>query len=130
MRAQPLIAVKDVEASSLWYRRLLAAESGHGGTEYERVMVGGDIVLQLHRWDTHMHPHLGDAQSESRGNGVLLWFQIDEFDQAIERARALNATFLEEPHVNTNAGHREAWLRDPDDYVIVLASAYGNIGTG
>jgi hypothetical protein len=130
MHSQPLIAVKDVEASSLWYRRLLAGESGHGGTEYERVIVGGDMVLQLHRWDTHMHPHLGNAQSESRGNGVLLWFQIDEFDQAIERARALNAQFLEEPHVNANAGHREAWLRDPDDYVIVLASAYGDIGTG
>ena len=31
MEPQPLIAVADVEASSLWYRRLLGCESGHGG---------------------------------------------------------------------------------------------------
>jgi hypothetical protein len=71
-----------------------------------------------------MHPHLGDEELTSRGNGVVLWFQIDEFDPAIERVE-----FLEEPHVNTNAGHREAWIRDPDGYVVVLASAYGDVGT-
>ncbi|HET7875924.1 MAG TPA: VOC family protein, partial [Methylomirabilota bacterium] len=31
MRAQPLIAVRDVEAASRWYQQLLSAESGHGG---------------------------------------------------------------------------------------------------
>jgi hypothetical protein len=75
-----LIAVQDVEASSLWYQRLLAGQSGHGGPEYERLIVGGDLVLQLHRWNAHAHPHMSDAQSKSRGNGVLLWFQIDEFE--------------------------------------------------
>jgi hypothetical protein len=130
MHAQPLIAVRDIEASSLWYQRLLASQSGHGGSEYERLVVGGDVILQLHRWNTHMHPHLGDEQLTSRGNGVVLWFQIDEFDPAIERARDLNVEFLEEPHVNKNAGHREAWIRDPDGYVVVLASAYGDVGTG
>ena len=129
MHAQPLIAVQDVEASSRWYQRLLAGQSAHGGAEYERLVVGGDLVLQLHRWNTHMHPHMGDAQSKSRGNGVVLWFQIDEFDAAIKRARDLNVEFLEEPHVNSNAGHREAWIRDPDGYVVVLASAYGDVAT-
>ena len=33
MEPQPLIAVADVEASSLWYRRLLGCESGHGGPD-------------------------------------------------------------------------------------------------
>ncbi len=36
MRPQPLIAVKDVEASSRWYQRLLGCRSAHGGREYER----------------------------------------------------------------------------------------------
>ena len=62
MRPQPLIAVRDVEASSRWYQRLLDCKSGHGGKEYE-------------------HPHL-----------------------------------------NPNAGQREIWIRDPDGYVVVLAS--------
>jgi hypothetical protein len=28
-------------------------------------------------------------------------------------------------HFNPNAGHREIWLRDPDDYLVVLAEADG-----
>lgn len=129
MRSQPLIAVRNVEESSRWYQSLLAGQSGHGGSEYERLLVDGDLVLQLHRWNAHVHPHMGDVQSASRGNGVLLWFQTDEFDTAMERARDLNVEFLEEPHVNTNAGHREAWIRDPDGYVVVIAGAYGDVGT-
>ena len=61
------------------------------------------------------------------GNGVLLWFRTDAFDDAVERARALDAEVLEEPHVNPNANHREIWLRDPDGYVVVLAGAHGDV---
>jgi hypothetical protein len=38
MRPQPLIAVSDVEASSLWYQRILGCQSAHGGPEYERLV--------------------------------------------------------------------------------------------
>jgi hypothetical protein len=48
MRPQPLIAVSNVEASSLWYQRLLRCESAHGGPEYERLVANGALVLQLH----------------------------------------------------------------------------------
>jgi predicted enzyme related to lactoylglutathione lyase len=56
---------------------------------------------------------------------VLLWFQIESFDAAVSRARELGAEILEEPHTNPNAGQREIWLRDPDGYVVVLASEPG-----
>ena len=46
---QPLIAVRDVEASSRWYRQLLNVESGHGGPEYERLMSDGELVLHAQR---------------------------------------------------------------------------------
>ena len=123
---QPLIAVGDVEASSRWYCRLLGCRSGHGGADYERLMSGERVILQLHRWDAHDHPHMGNPASRPYGNGVLLWFQTDSFDAAVDRARALDAEVLEEPHVNPNANHRECWLRDPDGYVVVLAGAYGD----
>lgn len=124
MRPQPLIAVGDVEASSRWYQVLLGCESGHGGREYEQILFEGELVLQLHHWDTGEHPHMGNPTQTPYGNGVLLWFQVDDFDAAVERARGLEATVLEEPHVNPNAGHRECWIRDPDGYVVVLASTY------
>lgn len=127
MRPQPLIAVRDVEASSRWYQQLLGCKSAHGGPEYDQLVLDQELVLQLHQWDAHEHPHLGNPAAV-RGNGVLLWFQTDGFDSAVERARRLGAEILQEPHVNPKADHRECWLRDPDGYTIVLASAYGDVG--
>ena len=128
MNPQPLIAVRDVEASSRWYQTLLGCQSGHGGPEYEQLVYQDRLILQLHRWDAHEHPHLGNAEAKPYGNGVLLWFQTPEFDEAVGRARALKVEVLEGPKVNHNAHHRELWLRDPDGYVIVLAGAYGDLG--
>jgi catechol 2,3-dioxygenase-like lactoylglutathione lyase family enzyme len=123
MRPQPLIAVSDVQASSRWYQRLLGCESGHGGRTYEQLLLNGQLILQLHSWEDpdDQHEHMGRADSKPWGNGVLLWFETDDFDAAVERARALGAAVLEEPHLNPNAGHREIWLRDLDAYVVVIA---------
>jgi catechol 2,3-dioxygenase-like lactoylglutathione lyase family enzyme len=123
LRPQPLIAVSDVPASSRWYQRLLGCQSGHGGRTYERLVSKEELVMQLHAWDdpANAHEHLGRKDSKPYGNGVLLWFETDDFDSAIARARALGAQVLEEPHENPNAGHREIWLRDPDGYVVVIA---------
>lgn len=78
MQPQPLIAVRDVPASSRWYQQLLGCTSGHG-------------------------------------------------DAAVARAGALGAPVLEGPKVNPAARHREIWLRDPDGYVVVLATAHGDL---
>ena len=141
MRAQPMIVCKDVEASSRWYQRLIGCKSAHGGKEYERLVdaklhhteYGSDgLILQLHAWDVdHDHANLGDPNNESRGNGVLLWFEIDDFDAAVERVKSLGAEIVLAPHRNPPEGepggpaHREYWLRDPDGYTVVLASPDG-----
>lgn len=131
MRPQPLISVRDVEASSRWYRRLLDASSAHGGPNYERLVVGDRLVLQLHRWevDNH-HGRIGDPSDLPPGNGVLLWFEVDDFDRAVTRAEALRAEVILPRHRNPPQGdggpnHWEMWLRDPDGYKVVLASADG-----
>jgi hypothetical protein len=36
---------------------------------------------------------------------------------------------IEEPHVNPRPNHREMWLRDPDGYVVVIASPDGEANT-
>lgn len=128
MKPQPLIAVRDVEASSAWYQRLLGCESGHGGREYERLIRDGELMMQLHHWGDHDHPTLDDPDAAPPGHGVLLWFQTDDFDRAVAETRALGAHIIQEPHVNPNANHREIWIRDPDDYVVVLAGRYGDLG--
>ena len=129
MQPQPFIAVRDVELSSRWYQRLLECKSGHGGKQYERIVSGDRIVLQLHYWEgVDEHPHMGDPDSRPYGNGVLLWFQTDDFHATVARVRELDAEVLEEPHVNPNANHREIWIRDPDGYVVVLSGAPGDVG--
>lgn len=134
MRSQPLISVADVEASSRWYQRLLGCESAHGGTEYERLVVRGQLVLQLHHWDVeHHHGPIGDRDARPYGNGVLLWFEIDDFDAAIARSTEMHAEVVMAPHRNPPDGsggpnHRECWLRDLDGYVVVIASPDGEAG--
>ena len=55
MRPQPMIAVADVEAASHWYQHVLAASSGHGGAEYEQLLVDGRLIMQLHRLEIGHH---------------------------------------------------------------------------
>ena len=41
------------------------------------------------------------------GNGLLLFFRVDDFDLALERARSLVTRLEEEPHVNPNTQTQE-----------------------
>ena len=59
------------------------------------------------------------------GNGALLWFEVDDFDDVVARSHALKARVLREVHRNPNAQHRELWLADPDGYTVVIASPDG-----
>jgi hypothetical protein len=58
----------------------------------------------------------------SPGNGLLLFFRVDDFDMALKRARALVERFEEEPHVNPNTRTPEFSLRDPDGYYITISA--------
>lgn len=126
--AQPLIAVRDVRLSSRWYAELLGADSlpEHSHRDvYDRISCSGQLLLQLHAWDDEDHPNLVNADAAPAGHGVLLWFQVDDFDSAVKRARGLGAEIVEDAHVNQNSGNREIWLRDSNGYVVVLATSDG-----
>lgn len=132
MRPQPLICVRDVEASSRWYQRLLGCQSAHGGTEYERLVSEGVLILQLHHFGVeHHHGPIGNPDDKPYGNGVLLWFEIEDFDAALARAAELQAEVVLPRHRNPPKGnggpnHWECWLRDLDGYRVVLASPDGS----
>ncbi|MBR7837082.1 VOC family protein [Actinospica durhamensis] len=121
VRPQPMIAVADVGASSRWYQLVLGATSGHGGGEYEQLLVDGSMVMQLHLLEeAHHHGTIGNP-SAALGNGVALWFEADGFDEAVARCHGADVRIETDVHTNPNAGHREIWLRDPDGYLVVLA---------
>jgi len=131
MRPQPLIAVTDVENSSRWYQRLLGCRGNHGGSAYEQLVSNGQLMLQLHSFEAvHHHGLIGDVDDKPYGNGVLLWFEIDDFDAAMQRASEMGVEVILPRHRNPPDGdggpnHWECWMRDPDGYVVVLASRYG-----
>lgn len=83
------------------------------------------MLLQLHAWDEEDHPNLVNAGAAPPGHGVVLWFQLDDFDAAVDRARRLRAEVIAGPLFNPAPRHREIWLRDPDGYVVVIASPDG-----
>ena len=126
--AQPLIAVRNVRASSRWYTQLLGADSlsEHPHRDvYDRIWCSGRLLLQLHAWDEDNHPNLVNRDAAPPVHGVVLWFQVNDFDSAVERARALGAEIIEEAHFNPAPKHREIWLRDADGYVVAIASPDG-----
>jgi predicted enzyme related to lactoylglutathione lyase len=132
---QPLIAVRDVRASTRWYAELFGfthAVSLHDAL-YQRMMAqdvdGERIVLQLHAWDEENHPNLVNADrygaGASPGHGVLIWFQVDDINAVVARAAQLNAKILHGPERNENSGAMEVWVEDLDGYVVVAAGEDG-----
>jgi catechol 2,3-dioxygenase-like lactoylglutathione lyase family enzyme len=122
----PLLSVRDVEASSTWYQRVLQLESTHGGREYDRLERAGAVVLHLHRWGVeHHHGPFGDVEDKPYGNGVALWVETEDFDATAARAEAIGANIAKQrgPGGNTNW---ELWLRDPDGYLVVVESPHNS----
>jgi catechol 2,3-dioxygenase-like lactoylglutathione lyase family enzyme len=82
----------------------------------------GTVLLCLHEWGAHEHPPLMSPEHATPGNGLLLFFRVDDFDAALRRARTLVSRFEEEPHVNPSTGTNEFSLRDPDGYYVSISA--------
>lgn len=123
-RLWTIIGVSDVPRSFGWYRSLLGLPAGQPAHDYfgQILDVDGTVLLCLHRWGDHEHPSLAGPDRAEPGNGLLLFFRVDDFDQALSRARALVARLEEEPHTNPGTGTREFALRDPDGYYVMVSA--------
>ena len=79
-------------------------------------------MLCLHEWGAHGHPSLTSPEGAEPGNGLLLFFRVDNFDAALPRACALVRRLEEEPDLNPNTGTMEFSLRDPDGYYVTISA--------
>lgn len=70
----------------------------------------------------HEHPSLMSPNHTQPGNGLLLFFRMDDFDETLLQAHSLVARLEEEPHLNPNTGTREFALRDPDGYYVIVSA--------
>ena len=123
-RIWTIIGVRDVPGSLRWYQALLGQpETPPGHDHFGQILdTDGTVLLCLHKWGAHEHPSLTSPDAAPPGNGLLLFFRVDDYDQALSRARALVARFEEEPHVNPNTGTEEFSLGDPDGYYVTISA--------
>jgi catechol 2,3-dioxygenase-like lactoylglutathione lyase family enzyme len=123
-RLWTIIGVADVARSLAWYQALLGVPASQPDHDYFGQILDGDgtVLLSLHQWGAHEHPTLASAVRAEPGNGLLLFFRVDDFDEALHRARTLVAALAEEPKVSPNTGTREFALRDPDGYYVMISA--------
>lgn len=124
MQIWTIIGVADVAASFQWYQALLGLPATAPNHDHFGQILGSDgtVLLNLHAWGAHEHPSLTSPASATPGNGLLLFFRVDDFDLALPRARSLVSRLEEEPYVNPNTGTREFSLRDPDGYYVTISA--------
>jgi catechol 2,3-dioxygenase-like lactoylglutathione lyase family enzyme len=122
-RTWTIIGVRDVSGSFKWYQSLFGqAETAPAHDDFGQILdTDGTVLLCLHQWGAHEHPTLMSPDEAPPGNGLLLFFRVDDYELALERARALADRFEEEPHVNPNTRTREFSLRDPDGYYVTIS---------
>jgi catechol 2,3-dioxygenase-like lactoylglutathione lyase family enzyme len=123
-RTWTIIGVKDVPGSFKWYQSLFGQpETGPAHDYWGQICDSdGTVLLCLHQWGAHEHPSLTSPDKAPPGNGLLLFFRVDDFDTTLQRARALVSRLDQEPQVNPATGTREFALRDPDGYYVMVSA--------
>jgi predicted enzyme related to lactoylglutathione lyase len=123
-RIWTIIGVQDVVRSFEWYQSLFGQPlTGPAHDHFGQLRdADGMVLLSLHQWGAHHHPTLMSPNDGQAGNGLLLFFRVDDFDMTLKRARQLVSRFEEEPHLNPNTGTMEVALRDPDRYYVMISA--------
>ena len=123
-RTWTIIGVADVTRSFNWYQSLFGQPESAPAHDYfgQILDTDGTVLLCLHRWGDHEHPTLTSPDRAEPGNGLLLFFRVDDFDEALSRARALVSQLAKEPQTNPATGTREFALRDPDGYYVMVSA--------
>ena len=123
-RTWTIIGVRDVARSFAWYQRLFGQPATAPEHDYfgQLVDADGTVLLCLHAWGEHDHPSLANPDLATPGNGLLLFFRVDDFEPALQRARTLVPQLDEEPSRNPATGTLEFALRDPDGYHVMVSA--------
>jgi catechol 2,3-dioxygenase-like lactoylglutathione lyase family enzyme len=123
-RTWTIIGVRDVASSLGWYQALFGQPATPPVHDYFGQIVDDDgtVLLCLHGWGAHEHPSLTSPDLATPGNGLLLFFRVDDFEATLGRARQLVDRFADEPRVNPNTLTSEFSVRDPDGYHVTISA--------
>lgn len=119
-RLDPIIAVKDLEASSNWYQQIFGFRNNHESGHFAVLLSDdGEIMLCLHPWEAHGHPTMMNRDI-TPGNGLILYFRTDNMNTIRQNAERLGYPVEEDIHLNPNSLRKEFSLRDRDGYYLTI----------
>src|SRR5258708_8750676 len=103
-RTWTIIGVGDVPDSFKWYQALFGQPATLPAHDYFGQILDSDgtVLLCLHEWGAHEHPSLTSPDRGTPGNGLVLFFRVDYFDLALQRARSPVPPLEGAPPVSAN----------------------------
>jgi len=121
IKIDPIIAVKDVQASADWYKKVFGFENLHGGDEFA-VLVdkNNEISICLHKWGEHNHPSM-ENPNITPGNGLILYFRTENMEETRQNLRRIDYAVEEEVQLNPNSHKREFSIIDPNGYYLTIS---------
>lgn len=121
-KLDPIIAVKDVDASGKWYQQIFGfknvSPAGHNFAVLKSET--NEIIFCLHKWNLHDHPTFND-QSIIAGNGFMLYFRTENMEAIKKNLDKMGWIIEEEIHLNENSLRKEFAFRDPDGYFLTVS---------
>ncbi|MGY4385056.1 putative enzyme related to lactoylglutathione lyase [Pedobacter sp. UYP24] len=119
-KIDPIIAVKNVEVSSKWYRSIFGCRSKHGGREFDvLISENAEILICLHKWGEHGHPTMADP-GITPSNGMILYFRTENMNAIRQNVEKTGGIIEQDIHLNPNSTKMEFSIRDPDGYYLTI----------
>ncbi|TMI62544.1 MAG: glyoxalase [Bacteroidetes bacterium] len=120
-KIDPIIAVKDVEASSKWYQSMFDCRSMHGGKEFDVLISEKDeVLICLHKWGEHGHPTMANPHI-TPGNGLIIYFRTGNMNFIRHNVEKTGWPIEEDIHLNPNSMKKEFSIKDPDGYYLTIS---------
>ena len=109
-----MLVVKDTKRSREFYSEVLGFEAKVNGDDFSSVLTANGVEIELHA------PHEGHDHAVA-SKGTQLSLEVDDVDKWHAAMSARGVEFSQSPK-KMPWGTREAYLRDPDGYLIAVVT--------
>ncbi len=98
-RTWTIIGVHDVPRSFQWYQSLFGqASTAPAHSDFGQLLDSdGTVLLCLHEWAVENHPSLMNPEDGTPGNGLLLFFRVDDYGESTRSRPAARRRASREP---------------------------------